>query len=189
MPRLHLLKKIWQAIKYAHQALRALDVSAINLEEIDISKKVVVVRSRGARAVLKLSIAEAIADPSIIANLLPVQACWLGYYAGLLYDPAEIQKQKQYLKNAEGVFSLKCAAGQYRVVSQDRKGEITYMKSNDTDVITEYPINIVQDEVTISKFDASQACYIGILAGIYVTKYGNNAQTIQKKPPILHVIK
>src|SRR3990167_5785132 len=121
MPRLHLLKKIWQAIKYAHQALRALDVSAIRLEEIDISKKIVVVRGRGARAVLKLSIAEAIADPSIVANLLPSQACWLGYYAGLVYDPSEIQRQKQLLKNADSGFSLKCNKGQYRIVSQDRK--------------------------------------------------------------------
>src|SRR5579872_3879053 len=103
---MNLLKKICLVIKNACSDIHALDISPIKLEEIDIIKKIVVVRSRGARAILKLSIAEAIVDPSIVANLLPVQACWLGYYAGLTYDLDEIQRQKKLLKNGDSGFSL-----------------------------------------------------------------------------------
>ncbi len=181
------LKNIWLAIKSVYQAIKVLDISPIRLEEIDISKKIVIVRSRGARAVLKISIAEAIADPSIVANLLPAQACWLGYYAGLIYDQSEIQRQKQLLKNADSGFSLKCSKGQFKIISQDRKGEITYIQPKTQAVTTCFPIDIVQNDSVISNFDTSQACYIGILAGIYAAKYGANINVRQK--PILRVIK
>jgi len=183
------LKNIWLAVKNAYQDIKTLDISAIRLEEIDISKKIVVVRSRGARAVLKLSIAEAIADPSIVANLLSAQACWLGYYAGLIYDPSEIHRQKQLLKSADSAFSLKCNKGQYKIVSQDRKGEITYINITTHVVKSNHPIDIAQDNAIISNFDTSQACYIGILAGIYAEKYGANISVRGNKRPLLRLVK
>lgn len=190
MSKMNFLKNFFQAIKNAYNEIKALDISAIRLEEIDISKKIVVVRSRGARAVLKLSIAEAIADPSIIANLLPSQACWLGYYAGLVYDPSEIQRQKQLLKkNADSGFALKCNKGCYRIVSQDRKGEITFVETTTQVVKTSFPIDIAQDDMVISSFDTSQACYVGILAGIHAAKYGANLNVKMNKRPILRIIK
>lgn len=182
-------KNIWRAVISTYYEIKALDISAIRVEEIDVNKKIVVVRSRGARAVLKLSIAEAIADPSIVANLLSAQACWLGYYAGLIYDIGEIQRQKQLLKSVDSDFSLKFNKGKYKIVSQGRKGEITYVEIATQVVRSNYPIEIVQDDLVISSFDTSQACYIGILAGIHAAKYGFNINFRQKKRFMLRVIK
>lgn len=166
-----------------------LNFSAITLEEIDLKNQLVTVRSKRVRAILKLSLMEAVADSSIIANLHPVQACWLGYYAGLIYQQDDLHFQNQNLQSSSNGFGLKFKSGQYRIVSKGRKGEISYSTNIKSVLITDHPINIAQDRSTISSFDASQACYIGILAGIYAAKHGDNSKQSQKKQPLLRLIK
>lgn len=172
-----------------YHALKQVDTTAIKIEEIDLGNKVVVLRSKGAIATLKIPLVEVMADPYIIPKLSPSQACWLGYYVGLLYDTSERLYQDQLLKKSGYGFMLKNEKGHFRILSQNRKGEITYIDSLTHATQSDFPINIVQDNAVIKKFDSTQACYIGMLAGFHVLKNGELQSVRPFKKVQLRVVK
>ncbi|OGT63238.1 MAG: hypothetical protein A3E85_05990 [Gammaproteobacteria bacterium RIFCSPHIGHO2_12_FULL_45_12] len=134
------------------------------------------------RTILKLSIAEAIGDPNILCRLIPIQACWLGYYSSL--SPEEC---KGLFVERKGLL-LRFKKGRYKMLSLDRKGMISFLDARTNTTHTQRPVSIAQDPALISSFDPSQACYIGMLAGIDRLK-GKPSSIIGYQAPKLRLVK
>jgi hypothetical protein len=172
-----------------YREIKAEDNAPLRLEEIDINKKQVIIRSHGAHTFIKLSLAEALGDPSLIANLHPKQACMLGYYFGISYAKRKASAKESILKQNTQGFLLQFKKGRYKIISLDRKGDVTYINTKNNDIYNENPMLLVAKDEIIKHFDPSQACYLGILAGINQQKQQQNINTAKKPKPFLRVIK
>jgi len=60
--------------------------------------------------------------------------------------------------------------GQYCIAFQDRSGEVGYFDQKTRKEFLQQPLEMVKNTYLISQFDPSQACYIGLLAGISMEK-------------------
>lgn len=118
---------------------------------------------------IKHTFAEIISDPEIIEGLSCQQACWLGVYYGKALRSALDGKTK--LKNIKKpTYLLQHKYGCYKIVSENRDGTIECIHVKTRKEINAHPILIAEDNTFIKHFDANQACYIGILAGIAMEK-------------------
>lgn len=165
-----------------YKKVKKLDSAYIRIEEINISSNIVVLYSPGIRTILKLSITEAIEDPSILCRLMPIQACWLGYYSSI--SPAQCDK---ILDGGKGLM-LRFKKGNYKILSLDRKGTLSYLDVRTKTIYSASPLMIAQDRSIINSFDSSQACYIGILAGIDKSKHKDISTSLPQKP-FLRIVK
>jgi len=127
----------------------------------------------------KCSLDELIKDKTILFGLHPLQSCLIGIEHG------------KYLKGKGFSFEFskefaKKKAGQYQLLYLDREGKVAFvdLKTNDRHILE--PIEIVDDPPTISKFNACQAYYIGVLAAFNNL---NKLQTDLKKRSHLKLIK
>lgn len=149
-------KKIKNRIKTIFKILLcAFCAQKIRIEEIDVSNKLLIVRSPGVRTILKIPINKAISDPNILGNLTSLQAAWLGYYFSLAYE-----------SNYDSSLMLTHRDGKYKILSLDRHGYIVYLNVHLKTSNRLTPAAILQNREILSGFDPSQACYIGVLAGL-----------------------
>jgi len=58
------------------------------------------------------------------------------------------------------------SANLYKIVSQDRLGQITYCDVINKTTYTASPVRIITDHQLIVKFSSLQSFYIGLLAGL-----------------------
>lgn len=139
---------------------------------------------------IKQTFSEIISDPEIIEGLSCQQACWLGVYYGKALRSALDGKTK--LKNIRKPnYLLRHKYGCYKIVSENRDGTIECIHIKTRKEINAHPILIAKDRTFIKYFDANQACYIGILAGIAMEKNGSISEAEIKRAtvPYLRVIK
>jgi len=137
-----------------------------HLAEVNLATQEVVFRVKNRAIYVRCSFFEAVSNLSIIENLPPVEASWLGGYVGRALRTSE--KKNKALKKMS--FLLKNEQGQYRIVFQNRAGEVGYYDKKTKKEFIEDPMSIVNNKYVISRFDPSQACYIGILAGLKMGK-------------------
>src|SRR3989338_1367439 len=94
-----------------------------HIEEIDVSKKIIIIRCRGINAPIKASFYEIINDILILSNLSPKHASWIGYYYGKYYS--ELMSSKK-----EGAFSpdfdffMNDPARRFCITMLDRRGNL-----------------------------------------------------------------
>lgn len=168
------------------------------IEEIDFYKRRVVIRCRGLRTIVKTSFEEAVYNADLIAGLSPIQACALGGYFGRAFRDQHGDDHKTSHKKASNMsFLLKNNTGKYCISFQDRSGEVGYFDRHTRKEFLQQPLEIVKDSYLISQFDPSQACYLGLLAGLSIEKeieldkkLGHRAES--KKPtqkPHLRLVK
>jgi hypothetical protein len=69
---------------------------------------------------------------------------------------------------------MKNARGKYRIHSMNRDGIISYLDTTKNLSHDRHPATIAKDETLISQFDPSQACYLGILAGLNADEPAKN---------------
>jgi hypothetical protein len=163
-------------------SLKQLNGAYIRIEEINVAANEVILHSPGIRTILKLSIPDAIADFSILCRLMPMQACWLGYYSSLT-----LAQGNRILEKPCGPL-LRFKRGPFKILSLDRRGMISYLDTRSNTVHLESPMMIAQNQAIINSFDSSQACYIGILAGI--NKFENkHTETSLPQKAMLRLIK
>lgn len=118
---------------------------------------------------IKQTFSEIISDAEIIEGLSCQQACWIGVYYGKALRSALDGKTK--LKNIKKpTYLLRHKYGAYKIVCENRDGTIGCIHIKTRKEINAYPILIAEDDTFIKCFDANQACYIGILAGIAMEK-------------------
>lgn len=139
-------------------------VPLCRIEEIDLQRKVVVIHCKNINAPIKLTLNEIIKDEAVLTNLSAKQASWIGYYYGKYYKT--LVDQKNYWENFN--FSIDDFSGNCMLTMLDRRNNLIYTEKNQTKIIS--PINAIINENIITQFSPMQACYIGILAGIYNRK-------------------
>lgn len=176
------VSKLFSAVTNICLNLKQLNGAYIRIEEINVATNEVILHSPGIRAILKLTIPDAISDFSILCRLMPMQACWLGYYSSLTLAQCD-----RILEKPSGPL-LKFKRGYLKILSLDRKGMISYLDTRSNTVHLESPMMIAQNQAIINSFDSSQACYIGILAGINKFENKHNAASLPQKT-ILRLIK
>jgi hypothetical protein len=172
------------------------DQASCRIVEINTSSQEVVFHFKYKAVFLRCKLTEAIADLSVIDNLIPWEACWLGGYYGRALR-ASIEGREALKKAKRMSFLLKNNRGRYRIVFQNRTGEIGYFDQKTKQEFIEHPLTVANNEHIISEFDPSQACYIGILAGISMEKTLSSdkktgekqLETLINKPPKLRIVK
>lgn len=143
------------------------------------------------KAVFRASLHEIVFDIDILYGLHPIQACFIGinYSTHLRESYAEnaikSQQQEKFTKYATHRY------GNYRITSQNREGELYFMDIRDNLVHAMDPRDIALSEDLIEEFDATQAFYIGLSAGLKmnnpVRKNNNNNQKARR--PHLRIVK
>lgn len=166
------------------------------LVEVNTSLQEVVVHVRNRSVFLKCKLGEAVSDLSIIDQLDPAEACWLGGYFGRALRSS--LEGRDAIKKAKSMsFLLSNKRGRYMIIFQNRNDEIGYIDKKTQREFVEHPLTVANNEHIISGFDPSQACYIGILAGISMEKAismdkktgQSQLELLLNKPPRLRIVK
>lgn len=137
------------------------------IEEINTTKKYVVIYSKWISALIKLGFDEIIHEYSVICNLSPAHASWLGYYYGvnkhLYHDNGQ--------ENDSGInFRFIKGDARYQLVSQNRHGNITFLDKTVGRAKTMPIVDIISASNWIDNFTSVEACYLGVLFGIQVSE-------------------
>lgn len=135
---------------------RIVDLKAEKLE--------VVIKCLKTTALIDDKIPNIIKDEEILAGLEPIDACWLGVYYGRALNKEPNKKIQKLTQDVN--FLLKNKRGRYRIHSLNRGGRVSYLDTETNVSHEEWPVEIAKNETLINQFDPSQACYIGILAGL-----------------------
>lgn len=191
----NLYRLVRDRINVLFKAIMFYQLAPYHIEEIDLTKQQLVIRCRGTRSIMRPSYVDVIADDTIIRGLSPMHACWVGGYFGRAFRSPD-QKKEMLGKMRNISFSLKNNRGRYKIIFQNRNGDIGYFDQKTKREFVEHPLTVANNEYIISGFDPSQACYIGMLAGISMEKtMAADAETgavevdeIMKKPPKLRVV-
>lgn len=130
---------------------------------------------------IKQTFSQIISSSEIIEGLSCEEACWIGVYYGKALRAALYGKGN--LKNIKKpTYLLKHCYGRYRIHAENRDGTISCVHLKTKEELTLSPQMIAKDVLFIREFDANQACYIGMLAGL---EKGRE----QKSIPYLRVVK
>jgi hypothetical protein len=152
---------------------------------------VIILHCRGVKSPIKLKFNEIVHDVTILANLSPQHASWIGFYYGKDYHALLRANNSDHNTSHNFNFVFRESDKRYRIVFQDRQGNIVFLDVMTNEMITKSPIAILSIESLISKFDSIEACYIGILWGMShskrLTKRVSNSLTSTKN--LLHVVR
>ena len=157
-----------------------------SIEEINLTKKTIIIHCRSIDAPIKLMLDEVINDPAILANLSSKQASWIGYYYGKYYR--ELLREENNCSNIFN-FTIDESLEKCNIVMLNRHGNLIYSSRVDNITHTISPINALRSENIIMQFTPIQACYIGILAGTYNLKKCNQKTFSPLSKAQLKVIK
>lgn len=192
-----MLKRIRKAVTsfFSKGLFERLNYPICRIAEIDISSQKVLLHVRHKAIFIKATFSEAISDGAIIGNVSPWEACWLGGHFGRALRAN--QEGRGALKKAKKLsYLLSANGGRYRVVFEDREGRIGYLDTKTGREFVEHSVTIATNDMIINRFNPSQACYIGILAGIRMERAiasdgksgGSNAIKILNVPPRLRSV-
>lgn len=133
-------------------------------------------------------ILEIVLDRKILSSLHPVQSCFIGIeYSKYLHSHKEALKKNAQLRTESYLLHR---YGIYRIVYQDRNGNLCFVCSESKKEYLMDPRDIALSRELIEEFDAVQAFYIGYLAGLKLRNPVNRPQSIGSQiPPYLKVVK
>ncbi|MCD6040284.1 MAG: phosphomannose isomerase mannose pyrophosphorylase [Gammaproteobacteria bacterium] len=147
------------------------------LEDIDIIKRKVVIHCRGISTVIKINLEEIMYDEVLISNLSPVQAAWIGYYYGIHYEEFKLHNNSEIYNNGPPFTDR---GGKCSMVMLDRRGNLVYFDQTKNRNLVAIPLIILKTQSLLQKFSPLQACYIGFLSGLSVSKDQNNITTVSQ---------
>ncbi len=164
------------------------------LIEIDLSQQEVKFQIKMKLPILKCSVSQAINELNLISHISPIEACYLGGHYGRILNASWYDNTIKKNANKTMSFLLENNAGRYQILYKDRAGKIGFYDRKLQQEFIEYPLSIVSNENLVSLFNSSQACYIGILAGLQLEKLvlRQNMDTLNytsEKKPHLRLIK
>lgn len=151
------------------------------LSSVDSENQTLILHVIRKNIFIKQSFAEIIANPALISGFNPEEACWIGiYYGKALHSAAH---GKTHLKNIKkACYLLHYHHGAYKIMSEHRDGKITCLHTKTRTTVCVDPLSIAKDSIFIRQFDATQACYIGMLAGIKLDKSENKEESLSSVP-------
>lgn len=132
------------------------------IEEINECSNRIVISCRGKGVTLVSTIDDIGYDEYIINFLPPHQACWIGYYFGKKWNIDKEDKRNKKKCNSQ---YPRHYDSNYKIICQNRLGEIIFQNSHNGLVYKMEPIELAKSK-TITKFNSSQAFYIGFLAAL-----------------------
>ena len=157
---------------------------ACRLEDIDMSKNIATFYIKGSRVSLKIKINNVIDDLFLINNLYPIHASWIGFYYG--QDMIKSNNTKESKRSMK--LPQKNLNGNFKVMSYDViKKHILYVDTKTNTTGRSNVIALAQDEHTLTNFDSMHAFYIGMLAGIEITKH-KDTEFVKAMRPKLRVV-
>lgn len=158
------------------------------ISSIDAEKQTVILHIIHKSIFITLNLADIISDAEIIEGLSCQHACWVGVHYGKALRAA--LDGKSHLKNIKKPsYLLKHKYGHYKIIGENRDGTITCLHVKTKKELIVHPLSIAKDELFISHFDANQACYIGMLAGLAIEKKRSRSSAKQSSVPYLRVVK
>lgn len=140
------------------------------------------------KVIFHIKISELVFDLDILYGLHPIQACYIGIeYSKHIKNSNPTPLEKKSLTEKLNKYSV-YRYGKYRLVSQNRKGKVHFTNELSNEDFFMEPRDIALSEELIEEFDAAQAFYIGLLAGL---KINNPTSAINKKSskPYLRIVK
>lgn len=164
------------------------DYTQFRLDEIDTKTGNTIIYCHGTRTIIKTTLLEILNDHRMVAALSSIQACWLGYYYGKLCGKMDMDKKQIFAQQKCNGFLLYSTKGKFKITSLDRHNNVTYIDIKSRKEYTENLLTLAYHERLIAQFDPSQACYIGLMAGIIAEK-NDNFGIRPKIKPILEIIK
>jgi len=140
------------------------NTATCKIEEIDVDKNIVVIHCYGLSAIIKTSITKVIYDSAVISNLPPYQAALLGYYYGVGHRDHSLEFNN-ILEFSTGDTDFEC-----KIDMLNRKGRLVYTDNKLNNSFISSPRKIFSCRNTLNKFSPSEACYVGILAGLHLSR-------------------
>ena len=135
------------------------------IEKIDTIKKIFYIHCRGIDTPVKLKFQQLAADETILFNLPPQQASWVGYYCGEFY------KQMTDIEHfIHPTLNLEDPQKKYQMIAQDRLGNISFLDKSTHTLYTKAPLNILTKQNIISQFTQIDAYHIGFLYRMAIDK-------------------
>ncbi len=118
------------------------------------------------KATFQSNINEIVFDTDILYGLHPIQACYVGIeYSKHIKNTFLSAEKQQKQKEKIGKLSV-CRYGKYNLCSQNRDGKLCFVSKTNGECFTMDPRDIALSEELINEFDASQAFFIGLNAGL-----------------------
>jgi hypothetical protein len=137
-------------------------------------------------ALFRSKIADIVFDIDILYGLHPIQACYVGLaYAKYIKQITREVEIKKIEQNDCTKYSTS-RYGKYHLLYQNRSGELSFINVITNDYFIMDARDIALTEELISEFDASQAFYIGLIAGMKII---NPTKNIEFKQPYLRILK
>ena len=137
-------------------------------------------------SIFQAKITDIIFDLDILHGLHPIQACYIGIeyvnYLKKLNNPLEFKKIENNNSNKYSMFRY----GNYHLYYQNRNGDLAFNNITSSEEFIMDPRDIALSEELIDEFDAAQAFYIGLAAGIRIN---NSTKKTVIKHPYLQIIK
>ena len=177
---LGLLRNLYN-VNYLHR------MTVYRISSIDFDNQTILIHVVQKSIFIKQTFSQAVSSPEIVEGLSCEQACWLGVYYGKALRSA-LQGKGDFKNIKKPSYLLKHHYGRYRINSENRDGTISCIHLKTRKGITVSPLSIAKDALFLKEFDANQACYIGILAGIQMNK-NEGRELTQKSTPYLRVVK
>ncbi|MCP4475524.1 MAG: hypothetical protein GY821_13360 [Gammaproteobacteria bacterium] len=174
------MRNILDQLKRYYQAHLQEAKIIFQLVDIDTKKSLAMLQIKNKKTVLKIKIATLMQSPWLMESLSPLDACQIGVFYGAkphMEDPCASSSPPHIVQHP---FYLKASISRYQLISEDRDQLLHYLDSITKQVFIESPLTIVQSHYVIRNFDATQAFYIGYLAGMIYHKL------VQERPQQLH---
>ena len=150
------------------------------ISSVDAEEQTVILHIIHKSVFIKQTFSEIISDSEMIEGLSCKEACWIGvYYGKALRSALDRKSHLKHIKKPN--YLLKHRYGRYKIISENRDGTIECIHIKSRKEISTSPIYIAKDTAFINHFDANQACYIGILAGMAMEKKEHMPTVMQKQ--------
>ena len=128
---------------------------------IEVENNLIQLQLIGKAIVFSYKLSEFSNLTSIISTLSAKDASSIGYHVGKYHHKTN---HSDTMSNKP--LFLKHGVGKYKMIYEDRDRNICYLNTKNREKFTRSPYEIFATHQLITKFDPSQAFYIGFLAGL-----------------------
>ena len=139
------------------------------------------------KALFHATLEEIIFDQTILNGLHPIQGCYIGIeYAKTSKTQTTFHEKKQ--NSILNTYNI-CRYGKNTLLYQDRKGLLVFKCKNKDQTHLMDPREIALSKALIEEFDAIQAFYIGVLAGLKLMSPCRKNKTRSQEVHYLKLVK
>lgn len=157
-----------------------------SIEGVSFTRKCLIIRNKWTLSPLKLSFEDAMNDYAVVSNLSPLHASWVGYFYGI-YRLEYLKSGRE--KKTDRFYYDDTNHDGFKVVSQDRVGNINYRLPGSDRLVCMSPSEILSSPHIINNFYSKDACYIGMIFAIKSTNLQRKNFYIKNARCSLRVIK